>query len=983
MWKRCTCFAFLIVLLALIQGGAAFGAFNALKDPAIIGWWTCDEGEGSTVADSSPNGNDGTFINGDPMWTTGIYGNAITLVGPTLVEIQPMGLTLSAATMAGWLYAPTAQPEWASIIMHRSPGPASGFNVLADRQLAYHWNDASNTWSFRGNVLHPLNEWAHCAVTVAPDKAVFYLNGVESAVNNVAHPACAWDGPVWLGGDGGSGWVARRMNGGSLDDVCFFSRALAADEIVEIMGGLTDPALASLPDPADGATDVPRDADLAWSAGESAATHDVYFGTSLADVDAATRANPIGVLVSQGQAATNYVLDRLEFGQTCYWRVDEVEAGGTIYKGDVWSFQVEPFAYAVPNVIATSNGAFDAANGPEKTVDGSGLNAADQHSVEADDMWVSFPPADGSALYIQYEFDGVYKLHELQVWNYNVMFEKMLGFGLKNVTVEYSTDGAEWTALGDIDLNQATAKATYVYNSTIDFQGLPVRYVKLTVNSGFGMLGQYGLSEVRFMYVPVQPRWPQPADGATNVNTDAVLSWRAGREAASHEVYLGTDAEAMALLGTSAQASIPAGTLDLATTYHWKVVEVNAVEAISSWEGGVWSFTTRPFAVVDNFESYGDDIEAGEAIFDTWLDGWVNDTGSTVGHFQAPFAEQSTVNNGKQSMPLFYENTGGISVAEAERTFDAAQDWTASGVKTLAVYFYGTEGNTGQMYLKINNTKVVYNGEASDIAKAQWQLWAVDLTGLSGLQRVTKMVIGVEGAGASGTLYIDDIRLYPDEIELVTPVQPDTTGLILKYTFDAGSGTTVADASGNGNTGTINGNPQWITGVSGSALSFDGSRDYVSTGKSLLNNLPQFTIACWLKGDLSLGNRSGLIGQNDCMEYGVVSANTCQIWTAGGGSVDLTWPYGAAGGWHHIVAVGDGTSIQFYLDGKPAASGGTTTAGYGTSTFFLSVGGGGIFDATDNWFAGQIDEIYVYRRALSAAEVAGLAGRTAAMPMQF
>jgi len=975
--------AFLIVSLALIQGGTALGRFNPLKDPSIIGWWTCDEGKGSTVADSSPNHHDGTFINGDPIWTTGIYGNAITLIGPTLVEIQPMGLTLSEATMAGWLYAPTAQPEWASFIMHRSPGPASGFNMLADRQLAYHWNDASNTWSFRGQVFHPLNEWAHCAVTVAPDKATFYLNGVASAVNNVSHPACAWDGPVWLGGDGGASWVARRMNGGSLDDVCFFSRAFSAEEIVEIMGGLTDPALASAPTPADGATDVPRDADLAWSPGESAATHDVYFGMSLADVDAATRANPMGVLVSQGQTATNYVLDRLEFGQTCYWRVDEVEAGGTIYKGEVWTFQVEPFAYAVPNVIATSNGVSDAANGPEKTVDGSGLNAADQHSIEAADMWVSFPPADGSALYIQYEFDAVYKLHELQIWNYNVMFEKMLGFGLKNVTVEYSVDGTEWTALGDFDLNQATAKASYVYNSTIGFQGLPVKFVRLTVNSAFGALGQYGLSEVRFMYIPVQPRWPQPADGATNVDTDAVLSWRAGREAASHEVYLGTDAEAMSLLGTSTQASIAAGTLDLATTYYWKVVEVNNVEAISSWEGSVWSFTTRPFTVVDDFESYGDDIEAGEAIFDTWLDGWINNTGSTVGHFQAPFAEQRIVNSGKQSMPLFYENTGGKTTAEAERTFDSAQDWTASGVKTLAVYFYGIEGNTGQMYLKINNTKVAYNGEAGDIAKAQWQLWAVDLTGLSGLQRVTKMTIGIEGAGASGTLYIDDIRLYPNEITLVTPVQPDATGLLLKYTFDAGSGTTVADASGNGNTGTINGNPAWVTGISGSALSFDGSRDYIATGKSLLNNLPQFTIACWLKGDLSLGNRSGLIGQNDCVEYGVVSANTCQIWTAGGGSVDLAWPYSAAADWHHIVAVADGTSITFYLDGKPAASGGTATASYGTSTYFLNVGGGGIFDATDNWFAGQIDEVYVYQRALSAAEVAGLAGRTVAIPAPF
>ena len=72
MWRRNTGLVLLFVFMILLQGSVARGAFNPLGDPAIVGWWTCDEGEGSLVADSSPNGNDGTFVNGDPVWLTGV-----------------------------------------------------------------------------------------------------------------------------------------------------------------------------------------------------------------------------------------------------------------------------------------------------------------------------------------------------------------------------------------------------------------------------------------------------------------------------------------------------------------------------------------------------------------------------------------------------------------------------------------------------------------------------------------------------------------------------------------------------------------------------------------------------------------------------------------------------------------------------------------------------------------------------------------------
>ena len=74
---------------------------------------------------------------------------------------------------------------------------------------------------------------------------------------------------------------------------------------------------------------MPLDVVLSWTADESAATHDVYFGTSFDDVNTASRSNPRGVLVSTGQDANTYdPAGLLEIRRTYYWRVDEVEADG-------------------------------------------------------------------------------------------------------------------------------------------------------------------------------------------------------------------------------------------------------------------------------------------------------------------------------------------------------------------------------------------------------------------------------------------------------------------------------------------------------------------------------------------------------------------------------------------------------------------------------------------------------------------------------
>ena len=562
--------------------------------------------------------------------------------------------------------------------------------------------------------------------------------------------------------------------------------------VLLLLGILTGDPIAIESSPADAETDVPRDVILAWTPGESINTHDVYFGTNFADVNDAGRANTLDVLLSQSQGTNTYdPPGRLDFGQTYYWRIDEVSAppDSTVFKGDVWSFTVEPYSYVMKNIIATASSSLDDSMGPQRTIDGSGLNNSDLHSINVTDMWLSSPLDTGPA-WIQYEFDRIYKLHEMWVWNQNQAIESTIGYGFKDVSIEYSVNGTDYTTLGTgHEFAQAPGTPAYAHNTTVDFGGVTAKYVRLTANSNWvGLVNQYGLSEVRFFHIPVRAREPYPGLGATDVAVDVTLGWRAGREAAEHDVYLNSAEQAVingnAPVITVTETNYGPLSLDLGQMYYWRIDEVNMAKTPTMLPGDVWNFTAQEFLVVDDFESYND-IAAGEEgsnpVYATWTDGFDNSSanGSTIGYVEAfqPSMETGIVHGGSQSVPLLYNNSVASS---SEVTVDSANlsigpDWTVGSPQTLVLWFHGSPGNavTEQMYVKLNGAKVVYPGGLADIAEPRWKQWNIDLAALSiSLSSVTELSIGFERTGASGgtgTVFIDDILLYRSAPEIVVP----------------------------------------------------------------------------------------------------------------------------------------------------------------------------------------------------------------------
>ncbi len=448
------------------------------------------------------------------------------------------------------------------------------------------------------------------------------------------------------------------------------------------------PEISKNPSPADQADDVPWDAQLAWEPGVFAAAHDVYFGTSLDDVNAASVDNPLDVLRSAGQTETTFDPGQLDFGTPYFWRVDEVNAAPdhTVYKGTVWSFTSEPTGYPVADVAAIASSSHQEDKGPENTINGSGLNEEGQHSTDLTHMWLN-SATELEGAHIQYDLGQAHKLHHAHVWNQNTQTETILGYGFKETLIETSLDGETWTELKTTEFPQATGKPEYTGVDVL-LDDVTAQHVRFTALSNHSILGlkQVGLSEVRFYSIPVQAREPQPADDGTSDSVVITLQWRSGRGATEHEVLLSDDEQAVmdgsAVVGTVSDPSFDAGTLELGMSYFWKINSIGE----TNYEGALWSFLTPDQRVIDGFEDYR--AKDGLHIWEYWIDGFDNPTenGAVVGNDDD--AEKAIVYEGKQSMPITFNNTA-APASEATHYFDTALDLTQGNPESLKLQIHG------------------------------------------------------------------------------------------------------------------------------------------------------------------------------------------------------------------------------------------------------------------------------------------------------
>ena len=637
----------------------------------LVGWWKLDDGSGTIAVDSSGFGNNGTLMAGAasfPEWKTAVGDFRI---GKGALEFhggaaEGEGDFVDCGTSS--IFDITENITFACWV--KIDAFTMTYQYIFSKGLSYMIIRANDTRYLRV-VFNGLG--------VGDGGDAYYAGGTTIPIDDGQwhHVAGSYDsstGIVAFYTDGvleeskiSSGSIpaneeslcigmrpTRKGTDAIIDDVRLYNHTLSAVEIISAMQGEPYP-FASVLSPENGAVNFNTWVNLSWRPGEFANSHDIYLGDDFNFVNEATHdSNEF-----RGNTTDTFYIA----GYTGHAYPDGLVPGTTYY------WRIDEVNETEPN--SPWKGAVWSFSIPPKTA----YNPDPANGAE-------FIPTDATLRWTA-------------------------GFGAK---LHYIVFGENFD-----DVNNA---AMGVRNGTLSYNPGPLQLAKTYYwrVDEFDSAGTYK-GDVWSFTTEGAVSGPNPANGAIDVSSTQILTWDAGSVAASHDVYFGTDANAVAnatkaspeykgakLLG---EESYDPDKLALSTTYYWRIDEVNDTNPNSPWTGNVWSFTTGDFFVIDDFEGY----DSGEnQIWFAWHDGLGygtpgtadyyagNGTGAAVGdETTASYTEETIVHGGNQSMPLVYDNNkqGYSKCSEVELTLGTIRDWTAEGVVELSIWFRGNPASVG------------------------------------------------------------------------------------------------------------------------------------------------------------------------------------------------------------------------------------------------------------------------------------------------
>ncbi len=719
------CISFIIIILMF-----AGQSYADVDSETVVGIWLFDEGGGDVAIDSSGNGNDGT-LNG-PEWTNeSKFGGALEFNGAGSYIEFATGESMKTQHLTFMAWFNTRKLDgYGHIFQTGNDWDDMAGCVFRVHQEGYAQSALAfgpgNTATWLNGPALEADTWYHMVLTYDGTTATLYLDGVNVASGDGQGEIMYDDQPVRIGVL--SNTIGSAFDG-FIDEVALFDVALEAEDIEAIMNS----GLAGI----------------------------------VGDQPFASRPNPKdGSLILDTWVNLSWSPGDFAVSHDVYLgeNFDDVNNGaeGTFVGNESGTFIVVGFpGFAYPDGLVPGTTYYwriDEVNDTELNSPWKGkvwsFSIAPKTAYDPD-------PADGAEL-----VDLTAKLSWTE------------GFGAKLHTVYFGENFD--------DVNNAAGGSP---QGTTNFTPGPLKPAK----TYYWRVDEFDVVETHKGDV-----WSfttegavaalDPANGAVDVTQTPVLTWAPGF-GASHEIYFGTDKDAVKNADTSSpeykgsgnlgSESYDPGQLEWNTTYYWRIDEANNANADSPWTGPLWSFTTANFLVVDDFEDY--DIGNNE-IWWVWVDGLGyashptlpphpgNGTGSMVGdETTGSYMEETIVHDGNQSMPVFYDNSI-LRYSEVEMTLSYPRDWTENGVSTLSIWFRGISDNAAEtLYVALNGNAVVNHDNSIAAQINRWMEWTIDLQAFAdqgvNLANVNTIALGLGNkknpvTGGSGTMYFDDIRLY-------------------------------------------------------------------------------------------------------------------------------------------------------------------------------------------------------------------------------
>lgn len=899
----------------------------------LVGYWGLDDGSGTSATDSSTNGNTGTLTN-SPTWTTGQIGGAVNFDGTDdhITAGAPTSLNMTGAmTVSAWIYPETfgggggkgrivdkdGNATTGFIFAVDNVTVASGFAFMVNTTVAPRFLGAANTIT--------LNTWQHVTATLDGNKiATLYKNGMKVASASVSEFPTTGSNNFVIGGRTTDN--ARNFDG-SIDELHVYNRALSADEVLQLYN-LTAP------------TGVDTALEGYWSFNGQDVSGTTAFDRSGGSNSGTLTNGPIKVKGKVGQA--------LDFDDTNdYVSVADSAALDATDTADLtlsgWFYR--DTATTDDTVIAKRNGILSTDTGYLAYID----DATDQ---------LIFEVSDGTD---EYSLTSTSTFTTTGWYYYAITWDENSAAGSEiyvNGVADKATDTGTIGNIGSISnavvlTMGAASDGEDFFDGKLDETRVYSRV--LSVGEIQSLYTQSGGAKFNSSVSQVQ--------GTGRLDSGLAGYWRLDDGSGSNATDSSTNGTTFALTGSPTWTTGQiAGAIDLDGSTQYAAV---ASSDIFEMDG------TENFSLSGWFNR--DTATSSDTIFAKRLGTASNNTGYIV------YLDATTDK-------LTFEVSDGTD----EYQMESVSTFTATGWHHYTVVWDESGASQTKMYIDGNQETATTTGT---------------FTSVGALTNTLSVAIGMDSNSAThfdGKL--DEIRLYnralsADEAaqlyRLATPTGTDT-GLKGYWSLNGQdiSGTTAYDQSGGGNIGTLTGGPTKTAGKIGQALSFDNTDDYVDLGSNAsVDDLSVITATAWVKpnstGEGSLAkilNKATSVSAG--WEFGVCGDAS---WGCSGSDTRLRfyrWFSGAAGSWNsaasslqmgvwqHVAVVYDSSSASndpiFYIDGSVS-----TTAEFGTPSGTASSDAArtltiGNRPAADRTFDGSIDEVRLYNRALSAAEIAAL-----------